>query len=190
MPTLFNTILQSYYAGFRQACDATCGPASIILAAKGLGLEEKQEAEWSCATLAHWMPVDQFLVRGMALHELHFVSEFIYGQKVNIQLRRAYPENLGIFLNDIKDTFQQKNAVIIVNYRQNDFIFTTPCVAGNPHYSPMVKYSPKEDKVLIADVDPHVSEPYWVSIEALFQSMTYCSPVFHLPRGWLIVRKR
>lgn len=190
MRNLFHKILHVYNTGFRQSTDATCGPASVALATVGLGFRLKKESEWRNNTFLQWMPVDQFLDRGMALHELHFISQLIYGQKIDITMRRSYPENLPIFLNDIASSFQTMRSVIIVNYPQDDFVHTAPHPSGNPHYSPLIDWDENQSSVLIADVDPAIKEPYWVGIDAIFQSMSQCNPATKLPRGWLVVYKR
>lgn len=186
----FDKMLELYHTGFRQGSDATCGPASIMLATQGLGLDIKAEAEWLNDRLAQWMPVDQFLVRGMALHELQFVSELIYGQSIEIKIRRAYRENFSLFQQDIKSSFLTMNAVIVANFRQDDFISTTFCASGNPHYSPIIGWDENNHQLMIADVDPSLQEPYWVTIEDVFQSMSHCNPAFGIPRGWLVLHKR
>ena len=183
-------ILELYKAGFRQSCDVTCGPSSIILATVGLGLNLQQESDWVSANFARWVPVDHFLERGMMLQELQFTSELIYGKKLDIVARRSYPENLPVFTNDIRHSFQSKNSVIIVNYLQDDFVHTTPCASGNPHYSPVVDWDQPRNKILIADVDPAIQEPYWVNITDMFQSMSHCNPALNIPRGWLVIHKR
>lgn len=186
----FHKILQIYNAGFRQSTDATCGPTSMALATMGLGLELKQESEWINSSFSQWMPVDQFLERGMALHELQFISQLIYGQEIDIVMRRSYPENLPLFLNDIQNSFQTMRSVIIVNYQQDDFIYTAPHPSGNPHYSPIVDWNQSQNEIWIADVDPAIKVPYWVKIESIFQSMSNCNPAINLPRGWLVLYKR
>ena len=180
----------TYNAGFRQSCDATCGPASMILVAKGFDLETKEESAWQNSLFQRWLPVNEFLTRGMALHELQLITELIFGDQIEIILRRAYPENHAFFLDNIQRAFCSEDTIVIVNYRQNDFITTTHCDYGNPHYSPIVDYNKEENKVLIADVDNQVQAPYWVSIDAMFQSMNHRNPALNIPRGWLMIRKR
>lgn len=187
---VFEKILELYHTGFRQKSDATCGPASIILASMGLGFDIKSEVEWLDNRLAQWMPINQFPIRGMALHELQFVSELIYGQTIEIKIRRAYRENFPLFQQDIKDSFSIMNTVVVANFRQDDFISTTVCASGNPHYSPIAGWDESNQKLMVADVDPSVQEPYWITIEDIFQSMSHCNPAFGIPRGWLVLRKR
>ena len=186
----FHKILQIYNTGFRQTTDATCGPASMSIAAAGFGLELKQESEWRNNAFSKWVPVDQFLDRGMAMHELQFTSQLIYGSKIDITMRRSFPENLPLFLHDVKNSFQTMRSVVIVNYPQDDFVHLAPHPSGNPHYSPLIDWDETQNKVLIADIDPALKEPYWVSVEAIFQSMNKCNPAFNLPRGWLVMYKR
>lgn len=190
MKTPFKKILQLHKDGFRQSTDATCGPASIALAAIGLGLEPKKESEWRNVNFSQWMHVHKFPERGMALHELQYISQLIYGQEIDIALRRSYPENFSLFLNDIEYSFETQRSVIIVNYQQDDFIHTAPIPSGNPHYSPVVNWDKRKNEVLIADVDPEVNEPYWVKIKEIFKSMSHCNPTNNLPRGWLVLYRR
>lgn len=62
----FKTRLRFYNDGFRQNSDSTCGPASVIFSALSLGLEKKQESAWRKTKFKPWIPVDNFLQRGMA----------------------------------------------------------------------------------------------------------------------------
>lgn len=175
-----------YAKGFRQSADATCGPASVILATQSLGLKEKQEAAWRSPKFSRWLPVHQFLERGMALHELLFISELLYRGKINFSLQRAYPENKPFFLQDVVESLSLKKSILIVNYKQDDFVaHNPPCVQGNPHYSPLIDWDESKNQLLVADVDPLIQKPYWVSLDALFSSMAKINPAFHLPRGWL-----
>ena len=43
---VFKKMLKKYNEGFRQQHLATCGPASVILATYGLGLDMKKEEAW------------------------------------------------------------------------------------------------------------------------------------------------
>ncbi|MDP1603961.1 MAG: phytochelatin synthase family protein [Legionella sp.] len=189
MSTPFNKMLKLYLAGFRQTTEATCGPASVILATQSLGLDIKQECEWRNSEFKPWMPVDQFMERGMALHELEFISELIFVKQIDVKATRAYPENFPVFLKDIKTSFNKENSVVIVNYRQTDFI-KHQGVDENPHYSPLVAWDKDAQKICVADVDPLVKEPYWVSIDDMFQSMSHSNFLYHLPRGWLVLYRR
>lgn len=180
-----------YEKGFRQKHHAMCGPASIILATQSLGLDAKEESEWTSQKYSAWMPVDDFLVRGMALHELQCTSELIYGEQIEILLRRAFPENYSLFLDDIEAYNQLQTSVIVINYRQDDFVSTNPdCQQGNPHYSLIIDWNSSKKEILIADVDFGIKKQYWVNIEAMFQSMNHCNPAIGIPRGWLVLRKR
>lgn len=184
-------MIELYKAGFRQEHEATCGPASIILATIGLGFERKQESEWTNTSYSPWMPVHQFLERGMALHELHLISELVYENKLDITAKRAYGEDFPLFLKDIRESFRTKHSVIVANYRQDDFISNfVPCLQGNPHYSPIVGWKPKEGKVLLCDIDAAIQDLYWINIKTLFQSMSHYNPALNLPRGWLVLKKR
>lgn len=87
--------------------------------------------------------------------------------------------------------FKLRNTVVIVNYRQDDFFsHVALCPQGNPHYSPLVDWDPSKENVLLCDIDEVVQEPYWVNISELFQSMGHYNPAYHLPRGWLVIKKR
>ncbi|CDZ76433.1 Phytochelatin synthase [Legionella massiliensis] len=184
-------MLDIYKKGFRQQHEATCGPASIILSATGLGLEKKEESEWIDKRFKRWLPVHEFLDRGMALHELLFISELVYAGKISLTLYRSYEENYAIFIDEIKNAFQTRNAVLVVNFLQADFIKGLSSDSkGNPHYSPLVAWKTKENEVLLCDVDQAIQEPYWVKIDAIFQSMAKYNPAYNLPRGWLVLKKR
>lgn len=191
MKTLFSTINTIYLKGFRQSSDATCGPASVILSSCGFGLAQEKESLWRDDFFAAWMPVQDFPVRGMALHELAFISQIIYKDNLEITFRRSFPENLPFFLDDIKDSIHEAKTVLIVNYLQDDFVrHNSPCELGNPHYSPLIDWNGERETVLIADVDPVINVPYEVSVHKLFQSMTKLNPSIPLPRGWIKLKLR
>lgn len=184
-------IMQLYKTGFRQTHNALCGPASMILATQALGFEEKHESEWLSPEFSKWVHVDDFKVRGMCLHELQFVSELIYKNHIEIQLKRAFPENFSLFLNDIEVCHRQENSILIINYRQDDFVLNNPyCEQGNPHYSPIANWNAEKKEILIADVDSVIEKPYWVKIEDMFKSMALRNPAIGIPRGWLVIKKR
>jgi hypothetical protein len=184
-------MLELYKAGFRQAHESTCGPASVILSTQVLGLDIRQESDWIDIRFEKYFPVGDFLERGMALHELHFISEMLYSKNLEIIERRAYQENYSLFVEDLIQVFNTGNAVIIVNYKQVDFVANlTHCPLGHPHYSPVAHCDVENNKILIADIDFNVSEPYWVTFQEMFKSMSDCHPVFNIPRGWLILKRR
>lgn len=187
---LLKTILKLHKKGYRQGSSVTCGPASMIIAGTELGFEMISEAEWSNARFENWVPINQFLSRGMALHELQFTSELIYGKEIEIKALRAYPENFTAFIEDIKTSFQNNNSVVIVNYLQDDFIPEDPCPDGSPHYSPIAGLDDTSNRLLIADICMTVDNTYWVEAKELFQSMSKLNPSFNIPRGWLVIRKR
>lgn len=179
-------LLKRYHQGFRQVTDATCGPASVILAAMALGLNEHPESNWYDPRFATWLPVSTFSERGIALHELCILSEVIYCNELDISYKRAYPENFSLFVQDINGHDQ----IIITNFIQDDFVkINTPCPEGNPHYSPIAEVTP-EGELLIADVDTIIQQPYRVKIASLYKSMAKKNLAFGLPRGWLVLRLR
>ena len=190
MTSPFNKMLKIYLNGFRQTTDATCGPASVILATLGLGLDTKQESEWRNTQFKPWMPVEHFLDRGMALHELEFISELIYVNQIDVKARRAYPENFSVFLNDLNTSFIEEKSIVIVNFRQTDFIINPIGTDENPHYSPIIGWDARRKKISVADVDPLVREPYWVGVDEMFQSMSHSNFLYHLPRGWIVLYSR
>lgn len=185
---IINPVFKLYEEGFRQQHGSTCGPASVILAATALGVEPKTEMAWRANTYAKWFPINEFLDRGMSLHELQVISELVFAHKIEIQSRRAYKQNLNLFKEDINRSFHSMNSVIIVNFRQNDFIVATTHPLGNPHYSPILGWD-NNNQVLIADVDATLNFAYWLDIEVLFTSMSQINLSLGIPRGWLVVSK-
>lgn len=186
---IFEKILKKYNEGFRQQHLATCGPASVILAAYALGLEMKKEEAWQNPQFNQWVPIDQFLIRGMALHELYLISQLIFKETLDIQIRRAYSTNISLFKQDLERAFKDFNSVIIINYVQSDVHASFNPDDKIGHYSPIADYKKKENKILVADVDTHVNKPYWVNIQNLYDSMSHVLPVMGLPRGWLVLNK-
>jgi hypothetical protein len=63
----------------------------------------------------------------------------------------------------IKDTF------LIAHFNQG--IFTGGIHL--PHISPVGAYDVEKDRVLILDVDPEQTEPYWVSFETFFEGLSW-----------------
>jgi hypothetical protein len=189
MSRLFERILALYAQGLRQRHECTCGPASAILAGAALGLHKKNEEDWRNPAYSRWVPTDQFLVRGMALHELQFTTEFVFANQLQVSMTRAFQENEDLFRRTIVEAVVSEESVVIFNYCQDDFFGETGSTQGNPHYSVLAGYNAKDDKILIADVDSEVKEPYWVDISALFKSMSRINPAFGIPRGWLVLKR-
>jgi len=187
--SIFSKILKIYNAGYRQQHEATCGPSSVILAAYGLDLTIKNAEDWINPNFSRWLPVEKFLIRGMALHELYLTSELIYRQAMDIKIKRAYFSNYSLFEKDIQKSFQDLNSVITINYVQSDIVQTFNQDDKTGHYSPIIDFNESEDKILIADVDPEVKLAYWANIKDVFQSMSQVLPALGLPRGWLVLSK-
>ena len=87
----------------------------------------------------------------------------------------------------MKHSFEKILELYHTGFRQDDLISTTFCTSGNPHYSPIISWDENNHKLMVADVDPSLQEPYWVTIEDIFQSMSHCNPAFGIPRGWLVL---
>jgi hypothetical protein len=51
-------------------------------------------------------------------------------------------------------------------------------------------YEKSRKRVLIADVDRELHEPYWADADRIFEAMTFMNPAFQIPRGWLTIRPR
>lgn len=190
-PTTFQTILKLHKAGHRQKHPCTCGPSSLSLVTQALGLEPKPEAAWLSSDFARWIPIEKLTTeRGMALHEAHLTTEVVYPQDLEITLRRAYPENKKQFLADLKDAATRNDVALVLNFTQ-DHVLEQPFQGqGSPHFSPVAGYDESAQRVLIADVDYEIAEPYWISVERAYESMAFTNPAFKTPRGWLLVRKR
>ncbi len=187
-PTPAHIMLEHYLEGFRQSTDTSCGPASVILAAIGLGLDYCQENCWQAECFAQWLPVHDFHKRGMALHELGFLSEIIFARQLEVRYQRAYPANDAVFKDDIQRATKEQQAVVVVNFLQDDFVdINSKAKDGSPHYSPVMNST--SSHILVADVDFNITYPYWVHIEDMFNSMAKINPAYNLPRGWLVLRK-
>jgi hypothetical protein len=190
-PTTFENILVLHKAGHRQQHPCTCGPSSLSLVTQALGLDPKPEAAWLSQDFSRWIPVEKLTTeRGMALHEAHLTTEVVYPQNVEITLRRAYPENKHQFLADLRDAAARNDVAVVINFAQ-DHVLEQPFQGqGSPHFSPVAGFDEHSNRVLIADVDYEIAEPYWVSVDRVFESMAMTNPAFKTPRGWLVVRKR
>jgi len=58
---------------------------------------------------------------------------------------------------------------------------------GEGHYSPLAAYHEDSDKVLVLDVARFKYQPYWVSVQDLYNAMALEDPVSHQPRGWYLL---
>ena len=184
-------ILKLHQAGYRQEHPCTCGPSSVSLIAVALGLEKKPEAAWLDPRFSRWMPVEQFTTqRGMALHEAQLTTELVYPGLVEVSLRRAYPENLDLFLRDLEDSASSPDQALLMNFAQDHLLSQAFEGQGSPHFSPVAGYDPDMGRVLVADVDIEVSGPYWVPVQRAFEGMAFLNPAFQIPRGWLRIRRR
>jgi hypothetical protein len=175
--------IESFHAkGFRQKSECSCGPASLSLVSMALGFPEVPEESWISEEKKRWLSVDQFSIRGMALPEVALAAELVLREKVEILLKRAFPENEKSFQQDLELASRSDHALVL-NFAQDSFTDQ-----GYPHFSPVAGF--RNGEVLIADVDPEVKEAYWVPVSLIFQAMAHINPAFGIPRGWLVLRKR
>ena len=189
--SVYAKILELHKAGHRQKHPCTCGPSSLSLVTQALGLEPKPELAWLAPEFAKWIPLEQLTTqRGMALHEAHFTTEAVYPKALEIQLKRAYPENLSVLIRDLEEAGRRDDLAIVLNFAQDHALDQPFQGQGSPHFSPVAGYDPAGRRVLIADVDYELPEPYWISVERAFEAMSFTNPAFQTPRGWLVIRKR
>ena len=187
----FENILELYKTGHRQKHPCTCGPSSLSLVTQALGLEAKPESAWLAPEFAKWLPLEKLTTeRGMALHEAHFTTEVVYPENIEITLRRAYPENLKLFVRDLEEAANRTDVAVVLNFTQDHALNQPLQSQGSPHFSPVAGYDAPARRILIADVDAEIPEPYWVTIDRAFESMAFTNPAFKTPRGWLVIRKR
>jgi hypothetical protein len=192
--TNFEKIAKDVREGFRQQDIWSCGPASVNLVLRAIGLDAKPETAWTDPKFSRWVPVDQFTVRGMAIHELQFTCEMLFGDQFEFVLRRAFPENEVQFAKDVESADSDENTAVILNFRQDDLIEQTPGPQGHPHYSPVAGFRFNEvtdnAEILVADVDAEVKEPFWADMDKVFKSMGEINPAFGIPRGWIFMKRR
>jgi hypothetical protein len=191
LSNIYETILALHKAGHRQKHACTCGPSSLALVTQALGLDPKPESAWLAPEFAKWLPLEQLTTtRGMALHEAFFTTEVVYPKELDIQLKRAYPENLPALLRDLESAEQREDTAIILNFAQDHVLGQPFQGQGSPHFSPVGGYDAAAGRILIADVDYEITAPYWCSVDRAFEAMAFINPAFQTPRGWLVVRRR
>lgn len=173
--------------GFRQKSECTCGPSSLSLVSMAMGIPGVSEESWISEDKKRWLAIDQFPVRGLALPELALAAELGLREKIEVSLRRAFPENEQVFHEDLKLASRAGHALIL-NFAQDTALSRPFTEQGNPHFSPVADL--RGDSVLIADVDPEIKSAYWVPIRLVYQSMALTNPAFGIPRGWIVIRKR
>ena len=189
--TTFNRILELYHSGHRQEHPCTCGPASVSLVAQALGCAKKPESAWLAPELSRWVPVEQFTTkRGMALHEANFTTEMVYSHNLDVQLRRAFPENIALFKADLEEAATRDDIALVMNFTQDHALSQPMQGQGSPHFSPISGYDTETGEILVCDVDFEIPTPYWISVERAFESMAFINPAFKMPRGWLRIRSR
>lgn len=186
----FEIIMSKHQQGFRQQHECLCGPASLSLVSEAMGLGTISEETWVSPKWKKWMPCEDFLVRGLALHELLFMAEVTLGQQVEITLSRAYPENKEKFLDDLREASTCNDYGLILNFAQDHLMGRPFDDQGYPHYSPVGAYVVKAQEILVADIDREIPRAYKVSVDRAFQGMTFTNPAFGVPRGWLKLRRR
>ena len=190
MKNAFDQILKIYASGHRQTHPCSCGPASVNLVARAFGLSEVRESDWWSSQHETWANVVAFSNRGMTINELQMIAELTYGSKIEIAFRRAYPENFGLFIQDLERVSKSSSEAIVLNYSQDHARNRTIAPHGNPHHSPIAGIDFERKQILIADVDPDVGTSYWVGFNRAFEAMGFENPAFRIPRGWLLIRNR
>ncbi|MBI3557848.1 MAG: hypothetical protein HY074_16425 [Deltaproteobacteria bacterium] len=187
----FENILEAYARGTRQLEDCTCGPASLALATRAIGLEQRPETAWLSPEIKRWLPVDEFRTRGMALHEASLTTELVYRDRIEVRLRRAYPENLSQLVQDVEEaSLRNADRAVVVNFCQDMILGHKTRDDGAPHYSPVAGFERVGARILLADVDRAIEKPYWVTAAELFAAMQVPNPALGTPRGWLLLLKR
>lgn len=186
---VFNKISEVYATGYRQRHPCLCGPSSIALAAYGLDLPLKSENEFTDLRFSRWVPTQEFVDRGMALHEAQFLAEMLYGGELEVCLRRAYSENRAALHEDLAHA-DRGQVALVFNFTQDTLLDRPFEGHGNPHYSVLCAHDKATETVWIADVDPEITAPYPVSEARLFSAMAIMNPKVGLPRGWLTLRRR
>src|ERR1700733_10658552 len=115
---VFSRIESLHRDGFRQRSECTCGPSSLSLVSIAMGLPNQTEEFWISEDKRRWLSVDQFPNRGMALHELALAAELGLREKVEVRLRRAFPENERAFQEDLELVARSGDAMIL-NFAQD-----------------------------------------------------------------------
>lgn len=59
---------------------------------------------------------------------------------------------------------------------------------GDGHFSPIAAYHKESDQVLVLDVARFKYQPYWVSIQDLYNAMLPPDAATNEPRGWYVLR--
>ncbi len=187
----FENILRAYSGGTRQLDDCTCGPASLALAANAIGLERLPETAWLSSDFKRWLPIDEFRTRGITLHEAAVTTELLFRDRIEVRLRRAYPENLSQLVQDVEEaSLRNGDRAVVVNFCQDLILGKKTRDDGSPHYSPVAGFERDGARILLADVDREIEKPYWVTGAELFAAMQVPNPELGTPRGWLVLRKR
>ncbi len=187
----YSKILALHQAGHRQLHPCTCGPSSLSLVTQALGLEVKPESDWLKPAFAKFIPLTELTTtRGMALHEAHFTTELVFPNELEIKLKRAFPENLPEFIKDLEEVSARDDTAVVINFTQDHLLDQPFQAQGSPHYSPVAGFDALDRRLLVADVDYEIPEPYWVSVEKAFEGMAFINPAFQTPRGWLLIRRR
>jgi hypothetical protein len=89
------------------------------------------------------------------------------------ELRRTLIENLG-----------RPNDYIVLNFKR-DALGQEPPIAG--HFSPLAAYNARADRFLVLDVARYRYPPFWVTADALWQSVDTLDPDSGLSRGVVLV---
>ena len=82
----------------------------------------------------------------------------------------------------VKKITSSDDKYMIINYHFGAFY---PYTSG--HYSPLVAYHEKTDRVLIMDVASHLGTWVWITIEELYKSMS--SVISGCQRGYIVVEQ-
>lgn len=188
--TLLSKITKIHTQGFRQKTECDCGPASAVMIARAFGLRRITYETLLTENYGRWLNRQAGRVRGMILVELHFAIEATFGKNFEVKMRRAFPENIEVFKEDLLRA-KTENLGIIINFNQ-DYLFERYYKSDQTaftHYSPIMDFD-KNERVTIADVDPKLKSAYTVPADQVFKSMSQPHNIFRIPRGWITIRKR
>lgn len=103
---------------------------------------------------------------------------------VSVRTRFAEnPETAATFKNEVLEALKDETSFVVVNFDRKVLGQN-----GGGHISPVVAYDSLSDSFLVLDVNPVVSEWFWVKSDLLFAAMN-TKDADH-SRGYLIVSRR
>ncbi|KAJ3095642.1 hypothetical protein HDU97_006749 [Phlyctochytrium planicorne] len=126
-------------------------------------------------------PLSEVKEEGITLMEFDCTARCNGLKAVTVRADKTTKEE---FVRDIKRAARSRSEVMVVSFSRQSLQQT-----GSGHFSPIGGYDEVEDKVLIFDVARFKYPAYWVSVDALWDSLHPVDEATGHPRGYTMLKR-